>query len=264
MRARIVGALSRLKGRRAQREDRAGEGASGGGGQSMVSLRILHAFAGAYPQATFLEIGANDGKRFDPLAGFVADGAWSGLMIEPVPYVFERLEENFRDNDRVAVANVAIADRSGTRSFYFVAEQVDDSQGVAIGWYDTIGSFDRDHLFKHAALIPNLEQRIERIEVPCRTIEQVCADHGIDNPDLVMIDVEGFDAEVVSSIDFHRIRPRLLIYEHHHLSAETRSECETRLRDLGYGLLEDGLDTWCLDLRIDDDLAARWNRIEAS
>jgi FkbM family methyltransferase len=236
---------------------------AGAAGQSGVSVRLLNAFARAYPRARFLEIGANDGERFDPLAPFVADSEWTGVMIEPVPYVFERLERNLAGNERVAAANVAIAESSGSRPFYYLAEEVDERHGKAIGWYDTLGSFDREHLFKHRVVIPNLEQRIETIDVPCVTVAEICAEHGIDNPDLVLIDAEGYDAQIVASIDFEHVRPRMVIYEHHHLSPEAREECELRLRGLGYGLAEDGLDTWCLDLRIDDDLARSWGEIVA-
>lgn len=262
MRGRIRRAFDRATGRL-----RGGSGPEeenkGAEGQSGVSVRALNAFARAYPQARFLEIGANDGKRLDPLAAFVDDSEWTGVMIEPVPYVFERLRHNLAGNERVATANVAIAESSGSRPFYYLAEEVDDRHGTAIGWYDTIGSFDREHLLKHRVVIPNIEQRIETIEVPCVTVAEVCHAHGIDNPDLVLIDAEGYDAEIVASIDFEGIRPRLLIYEHHHLTPEAREGCELRLRGLGFGLAEDGLDTWCLDLRVDDELTRRWEEIVA-
>ena len=259
MGGRVRRALERLRGG----DHSETEETAGAAGQSHVSVRLLNAFARAYPRARFLEIGANDGERFDPLASFVADSEWTGVMIEPVPYVFERLQRNLAGNDRVAAANVAIADRSGTRPFYYLAEEVDDRHGKAIGWYDTIGSFDREHLFKHRVVIPHIEDRIETIDVPCETVAEVCRRHGIDNPDLVMIDAEGYDAEIVASIDLEAIRPRLIIYEHHHLEPAARDACERRLRESGYGLAEDGLDTWCLDLRVDDELSGRWREITA-
>lgn len=262
MAGRIRRALSRAGGRLGGQGEEE-PAIAGAAGQAGVSVRLLNAFARAYPQARFLEIGANDGARFDPLAPFIADSEWTGVMIEPVPYVFDRLERNLAANERVAAANVAIAESSGSRPFYYLAEEVDDSHGTAIGWYDTIGSFDREHLLKHRAVIPNIEQRIETIDVPCVTVAEICNTHGIDNPELVLIDAEGYDAEIVASIDFEHVRPRLVIYEHHHLSAEAREACELRLRGFGYGLAEEGLDTWCLDLRIDDDLARSWSEIVA-
>lgn len=231
---------------------------AGAEAQPRVAYRILSAFATAYPQAVFLQIGANDGQRYDPLAHFVGNGEWTGVMVEPVPHIFERLRSHLAGNDRVEVENLAIAEQAGIRPFYYVAEPVDEAERLAVDWYDAIGSFDRVHLLKHKAVIPNLANRIETLMVPTMTVAGLCAAHGIRCPDLVLIDAEGYDGEILASIDFERIRPRLVIYEHHHLPAEARERCEARLRGLDYGLREDGLDTWCLDLRVRDALAERW------
>jgi hypothetical protein len=53
--------------------------------------RLLRAFADAYPEASFLEIGAGDGVTADHLRPFVVSRPWHGIMVEPVPYVFEQL-----------------------------------------------------------------------------------------------------------------------------------------------------------------------------
>jgi FkbM family methyltransferase len=228
-----------------------------------VSLRLLQAFAEQNPQARFVEIGANDGQRLDPLSAYVAKGGWTGIMVEPVPYVFERLRRHFDGNERIAVENAAIADSGGTRPFYHLAEDAGDEGGAPVWWYDAIGSFERDHLYKHESVIPNLESRVRQIDVECMTVGELLRKHEMDAVDLILIDTEGYDAEIVASIDFDRIRPRLLIYEHHHLADDVRAECERRLRGLGYELVADGLDTWCLDTRPDDNLTKIWREAGA-
>src|SRR5438552_2984157 len=48
--------------------------------------RIVFAFARARPNAFFIQVGSNDGKRYDdPLADEVAHRNWHGILIEPVP-----------------------------------------------------------------------------------------------------------------------------------------------------------------------------------
>lgn len=228
-----------------------------------ISVRLLQAFAEEYPRATFVEIGANDGQRLDPLSNYIVKDDWTGVMVEPVPYVFERLRRHFEGNGRIAVENAAIADREGSRPFYHLAEAAGDEGGAPIWWYDAIGSFEREHLYKHESVIPNLESRVRQIDVECMTVGDLLRKHGMDAVDLILIDTEGYDAEIVGSIDFDRIRPRLLIYEHHHLADEARADCERRLRGLGYELLADGLDTWCLDTRLDDGLTKLWREARA-
>ena len=80
---------------------------------SVAGPRLLRAFADAYPDAFFVEIGSNDGERSDHLRPFILSRRWSGIMVEPVPYIFERLQRNYGGTDRIVLANLAIADRDG-------------------------------------------------------------------------------------------------------------------------------------------------------
>jgi hypothetical protein len=55
---------------------------------------VLAAFAASRSgrAATFVQIGSNDGTTGDPLRTFTEANDWSGLLVEPVPYVFARLQ----------------------------------------------------------------------------------------------------------------------------------------------------------------------------
>ena len=102
---------------------------------------LLAAFARAYPQARFVQIGANDGMLEDPLREFILANRWRGVLVEPVPYLFERLQRTYRDIDRVSLENVAIADREGSMPFYYVRESSGDPT-VPV-WHAGLGSFSR-------------------------------------------------------------------------------------------------------------------------
>jgi hypothetical protein len=94
----------------------------------MAGPRILAAFAEAVPEAVFVEIGANDGQKHDHLHPFVMSGAWRGVLVEPVPYLFARLQRNYAGVDRLALENVAIADRDGTQPFFHLPEANPDER----------------------------------------------------------------------------------------------------------------------------------------
>ena len=83
----------------------------------LAGPRLLQAFGEAYPRAFFIEIGSNDGDQHDHLQPLIRSLQWTGLMVEPVPYVFERLRHNYADLDRVTLENAAIADRDGQVPF---------------------------------------------------------------------------------------------------------------------------------------------------
>ena len=76
--------------------------------------------------------------------------------------------------------------------------------------------------------------------------------------DLLLVDTEGYDAEIIRRIDFSAWRPRLLVYEHYHLPPQERAECRGRLEDEGYETMAEGFDTWCLLPDGDDALTRAW------
>lgn len=208
--------------------------------------RIVAAFAQAYPEAAFIQVGSNDGVQLDPLRVNILKGHWSGVMIEPVPYVFQRLRQNYGHLPRVRLENVAIADRDGTLPFYYLARAAD--RGGLPRWYDALGSFRKEVILSHRDAIPDIEQRLVCEPLPCQTFATLCAAHRIDHVDLIHIDTEGYDYEIIKRIDFGRLRPRLLIFERKHLG-EAKTECYTHLGRLGFDLIEEGLDAVALNLR---------------
>jgi FkbM family methyltransferase len=225
----------------------------------LAGPRLVAAFADAYPDAFFIEIGSNDGDQHDFLRPGILAKRWRGLMVEPVPYVFERLRANYGGLERVALENAAIADHDGTIPFYHLRE-ASPYEGLP-GWYHGVGSFSREAVLGHRGFIPDVEERLVEGAVPCLTFESLCAKHSVDRLDLVLIDVEGYDAEIVRTIDLVRRHPRLLVYEHYHLSEADRRECVDIVEAAGYETLAEGFDTWCLDPRAAPELAALWGRL---
>jgi len=228
----------------------------------LAGPKLIEAFAEVNARPFFIEIGSNDGQQHDHLRGLIHARGWSGIMVEPVPYVFERLRANYGGADGVALENAAIADRNGTLPFYHLAEATGEERDRLPTWYDAIGSFSREVVLGHAAHIPDIEDRIVRTEVPCLTFEALCDKHRAANVDLLLIDTEGYDHEIIKRIDLGTHRPRLLIYEHYHLPPAERAECRSRVEGFGYETLEEGFDTFCLLTEPDDELSNTWRRVE--
>lgn len=217
--------------------------------------RALDAFAAQYGDAVFVEIGSNDGEQHDHLRPHILAGGWRGVMVEPVPYVFERLKANYAEVDGVALKNAAVAERDGRLPFYHLRDADPAERATLPDWYDGVGSFSREAILTHAPQMPDIAQRIVELEVPALSFASLLAGHGIERPDLVVIDTEGHDWAIIRSIDLAAHGPRMLIYEHFHLSREDRAACREHLRAAGYETLEEGFDT--IALRPADDELTR-------
>jgi FkbM family methyltransferase len=225
---------------------------------SLAGETLLRAFATAFPEAVFIEIGANDGEQHDHLGPLIRTNRWRGVMVEPVPYVFARLCRNYGGLERVALENAAIADTDGQRPFYHLAPVADYVQEGLPQWYDGIGSFSREAVVDHVRLIPDIEQRLVETKVPCLTFDSLCAKHSVTDLDLLVVDTEGYDHEILRSTDFARYRPAMVVYEHYHLPLDQIKSTRDAMHAAGYLTMAEGFDTWCLRPEADARLARLW------
>jgi len=58
--------------------------------------------------------------------------------------------------------------------------------------------------------------------VQCETLSALLNKHNLSSPDLLVIDAEGYDFEILKTIDFAHTKPKYINYEHALLS-NTRS-----------------------------------------
>lgn len=224
--------------------------------------QVIAAFAQSHPSASFIQIGAHDTQQLDPLRAQVQSRNWSGILVEPVPYVFQRLQAVCAGNQALRLENAAVADRDGTVTLYYLPESTDDHLPI---WYDALASLKREVLLKHEGYIPDISQRMSSMEVPCLTFDSLCAKHGVERLDLIQIDTEGYDYEIIKLIDFARYRPRMLMYENLHLSDDDQRTCLEYLGRRGFEHISSAMDTVCLRLdglsRRHRKLIRTWRRI---
>lgn len=185
------------------------------------------------PQPVFVNIGANDGITNDPVSDILlADMRWKGLLVEPVPSCFARLSANFSDRSRFFLEPVAIGAVDGTSSFYSVDERAAEVIPNLPEWWDELGSFDRNHIVKHldGALEPFIVER----QVPIRTLPGLLARNGIESIQFLQIDTEGYDYEVLKSVDLSSRPPDAILVEYKNLPAGQSAEMLRLLRQNGY------------------------------
>lgn len=193
--------------------------------------------------AYFVQVGSNDGVTGDPLRDLALDRGWRGLLIEPVPFIFKRLQANCGGNPKFSLANVAIDQTAGVRPFFYLDETTAITKRLPI-WYDQIGSFDKSHIIKHFG--PEIEPHICVAEVQCRPLMEVIADHDVDRCDLLHIDTEGYDYKILSQFDFEKLRPKVILYEHVHLPEHEKQAAIDLVSRHGYRAKLIGRDCLCI------------------
>lgn len=209
-------------------------------------------------QAEFsiIQVGAYVGDTYsDPIAAFLKRTLSTSkhdatvVLIEPLQPFFDQLKANYGMLRGVHFENVAIADFSGERDFYYL-----DCDPVAHGhpeWLRQLSSLRPDRMTtawnayeKDGALQEFYLAHRAKTSVRCVTLRDIMGKYSIATLDLLQIDAEGYDFEILKTIDF-RNAPRFINFESSLLSPTERSECDSMLRKAGYDLLEWGSDTFC-------------------
>jgi FkbM family methyltransferase len=190
---------------------------------------FITSLSAATPDFMVVQIGACDGLMADPIHDWIQKNHWRGVLVEPQKLEFERLKRTYQNElDRVALENVAIADVEGTRTLY----RVKDSELTAAWKRGTASLLHR----------PDSEGFTAE-QVPCITLETLLQRHQVSRIDLLQVDVEGYDFEIIKLINFEKIRPKLIRYEHRHLRPGDKHACKALLARHGYRIMEMQFDT---------------------
>jgi FkbM family methyltransferase len=171
------------------------------------------------------------------------------ICVEPVKAHFEKLVENYRGVPNVFFENVAISDHAGCATFYRLA--VDPVEYGFPDWLSQLGSlkdermrslwdrYEADQQIKEFYLQHRIEERVD-----CITFTELLHRHNLSRIDFLQIDVEGYELEILRTIDFNRIFIRFVNYERF-LLHEHKQEADFLMRKNGFTLVDHGQDTFC-------------------
>jgi FkbM family methyltransferase len=182
----------------------------------------------------FIQIGSNDGKTLDPIHDYIKNYSWKGILIEPVPYLFEKLLETYQGFEGLLFENAAIYERDGLKKFYQLKENTDPESPI---WYSLLGSFKKEILYKNIQWTPALNKYVYCDYVKCLTFTSILNKYQIEEIDLLHIDTEGYDYEIIKSIPFSRLKPKIILFEHIHLTKSNLKKCITLLSKNGYSIV---------------------------
>jgi len=202
-----------------------------------------------YKDIFVLKIGANDGLTNDPLATLLlGDARYRGLLVEPIPIYAAMLRANYEKSGRFVIQQAAVGPSLGSATMYYVDEKA--LKAIANGnvdWMRHIGSLDRFHVTKH--LTPELHSAVKEASVECLTINALLSRNNLQKIDLLHIDCEGSDYVILRQFDFTTVRPRVVLFEHKHLTAQDRQAAKLMMELAGYGVQEMETDVFCLATR---------------
>lgn len=193
---------------------------------------ILHVYADHKKHVRFIQIGSNNGIHGDPICTYIKQGQWKGILVEPVPYLFEQLKFNYSGfHDKLFFENTAIADTNGILPFYRLKKS--DLPGLPV-WYDQLGSFKKEVVMKHRDKVPFFDDLFLEDTVNAITFKDLLRKYDVHKVDLLHIDTEGYDYEIIKLIPLSEIDIDLIYFEHMHLADSDYKKAVRLLQGNGF------------------------------
>lgn len=152
----------------------------------------------------FVECGGNDGYHQDPTYYLEKCKKWTGIIVEPLD-VYKDCQKN---RSRSVVYNCALVPRTYSEDSVTII----DCNAMSI---IKNGVDDYEDWVKNGEKLQGIIS--EELVVPARTLDSLLEEYFVDHTrrpiDLLVIDVEGYELEVIKGFDISKYRPAFLLIE---------------------------------------------------
>lgn len=185
-----------------------------------------------------LQIGSHIGKTDNDFVFNAKFEKKNLLLIEPVPFYFEKLKENYlkeKRNNNIFFCNYAVSNTDGFLTLY-TPSQKNNFDTNPKKWLNQITSVNKSHLISCDKNVI-----IEELQVPCKRLNTIIKEYGIKKIEYLVIDTEGHEYEILLDFELSLVKPENIIFENCHmdgflLKGRRYNELMSHLQKNGYVL----------------------------
>jgi FkbM family methyltransferase len=145
---------------------------------------------------TFVEAGAHDGYTQSNTYYLERERGWSGVLVEAIPELERKARRRRRRSQVVGCALVGPAFEHDT---------------VEVRFGDLMSTIGAEEHARGGLAVTG--RRGYSVAAPARTLASVLSASGMDEVDLLVLDVEGHELEVLAGADWERHAPRFMVIE---------------------------------------------------
>lgn len=196
---------------------------------------------------TFVQIGAMDGKSFDPIYKYIQKYKWKGILVEPLPDYFQELKANYLAlSENLIFENFAIDVDERPKKIYRI-DPIAIKEGLVPEWAKGVSSFYVNRNAIGGRLISekeysNLKKYIIEEIVDCISFNTLLKKNNFKKFDLLQIDTEGHDYQILRQVDLRLHTPKMIVLEYYNLPDDEKLQCMNLLKDHSYYCYDLGKD----------------------
>ncbi len=217
--------------------------------------KSLHYIGNNIKNIFVVQIGAMDGINFDDTREYLDKYQWDALLVEPIPEIFNKLKNNFKDRTNYIFEQCAIGNHDGQIEMLTVPLDVIEKEGLHPGFMGVSTQYPPKNGFGY-----DFQNDIDvknkfgvSVIVPCLTLDTLLKKHNLSKVDIFICDAEGYDWEIFKNFDFVNYHPYFIRLEYINLTNSEKDLIKNKLEQNGY-VVE-------IDDNIDAVLHSIWNKI---
>jgi len=176
-----------------------------------------------------VEVGAFDGITYSNTSGLVTNG-WSALLIEPVSESYQKCKLRYASFPKVEILNVAVGSKDGVLEIHLAGALSSGDQATHVEY--SLSTWAAKHL-------KFTSEKVQQL-----TLDSILREFPkFKDIDVLVIDVEGYEEEVIDGFNLEESKPKMIIIElldfHPNLISSRGSHSRVRDRILraGYAIV---------------------------
>ena len=155
----------------------------------------------------FVEAGANNGYSQSNTYSLEALKGWRGLLIEPVPRLWQICKRNRPGS--VSINAALVSDEYASPIVQLEYANLMTSVSAA----SSNMAFDEDHIKRGREFDRGSSYCMERVTAPAITLTQIFNEYKVKRVDFMSLDLEGYEVEALKGLDLARYAPERILVE---------------------------------------------------
>lgn len=182
----------------------------------------------------FVDVGAHDGITFNNTLYFERENNWTGINIEPIKLIYDKLCNN---RPKCININCAVSDKDGVADFICNSGYTEMLSGL-------VNDYDERHFNRLENELKIYGGKTNVISVETKRLETIFDMYNIKTVNYLSIDVEGAEYSVIKSINFDKVFIDLIGFENNY--EDVSIDIISYLKSHNYILLNKGSDIFMI------------------